>query len=280
MPLEFEKQKPQPLMLGDKAHYTLSSYDPVEVVVDIPFTTDEDVTFALATVLERMGATRENLSDSAWLAEHFQGITSQEELVTVIRAQITDMNAQVAEQQKVGLAVEKLTERLQQAIPTMLLARYRQAVEMRFQQQLAAEGMTVDQFMANSGASRADINEMLDAQATQVAEQEAALDAYAREKKLAVSEDEYGPLLGIPASDIEGVIKQAKGSGQFEQLKDAALHAKAAQAVAAECSCTYHHETEAEAHERIERVMRMREEYERGFGKEEEDDKGSGFQLV
>ena len=74
MAIEFEK--PQPLMLGDKAHYTLTSYDPVTITVQVPFTTDEDVEFALDTVLQRMGATPEKLSDSAWLAEHFQGISS------------------------------------------------------------------------------------------------------------------------------------------------------------------------------------------------------------
>ena len=93
MAIEFEK--PQPLMLGDKAHYTLSSYDPVTITVNVPFTTEEDVDLALDGVLRQMGATRENLADSAWLAEHFQGISDAETLRQVIRSQVADMNGVV-----------------------------------------------------------------------------------------------------------------------------------------------------------------------------------------
>ncbi|MBR1830107.1 MAG: hypothetical protein IJ781_11515 [Atopobiaceae bacterium] len=143
MPLEFEKQKPQPLMLGDKAHYTLSSYDPVHVEVEVPYITDEEVAMTVETILNQMGATTADLSDESWLKEHFEDVQTVDELYAAARAQISEMNAQVAEQQKVGMAVAELTKRLQQAVPTMLLARYRQSVMMNFQQQLAAEGLTI-----------------------------------------------------------------------------------------------------------------------------------------
>ena len=275
MAIEFEK--PQPLMLGDKAHYTLSSYDPVTITVNAPFTTEEDVDLALDGVLRQMGATRENLADSAWLAEHFQGISDAETLRQVIRSQVADMNARFAEQQKVESAVGQLAKRLQQAIPAAHLARYRQGVQMSFEQQLASEGMTVDQFLMRSGATRAEIELMYDHQAKTAAEQEAALDAYAREKKLTVSEEEFGHLLGIPAGQMDEVINQAKVAGQYSDLKDAALHAKAAQSVVAEANCTYRHETEAEARVRVARAVQMREQYERGA---EAGGKGTGFELV
>lgn len=282
MPLEFEKQKPQPLMLGDKAHYTLSSYDPVQVEVEVPFTTDEEVSMTVETILNQMGATTEDLANESWIQEHFEDVKTADELYAAARAQISEMNAQVAAQQKVGQAVAELTKRLQQAIPTMLLARYRQSVMMNFQQQLAAEGLTIEQFMAHSGATQSDINRMLDEQAVRIAEQEAALDAYAREKKLSVDEEEFGTLLGIPSPEVENVIKQAKGAGQYEQLKDAALHAKAARVLVAECDCTYHHESEAQGKARFEQIKRLREQYERDFAGEgeEETDSDSGFTLV
>ena len=69
MAIQFEK--PQPLMVGDKAYYTLSSYDPVQVKVTVPLVTDADVTFALATLLAQMEATPEQLSDHEWFAQHF-----------------------------------------------------------------------------------------------------------------------------------------------------------------------------------------------------------------
>lgn len=277
MPLDFEPQKPQPLMLGDKAHYTLTSYDPVSIEVEVPFTTEEDVDLALDSMLARMGGTRDNLSDPAWVTEHFQGISDVAGLRRAVRSQVEDMAAQMAESQKVNRAVAALAKRLQQAVPAMHLARYRQGVQMSFEQQLASEGMTIDDFLLRSGASRAELDTMFDHQAKAAAEQDAALDAYAHQKKLSVTEEEFGRLLGVPSSDMEEMIGQARAAGQYADLRDAALHAKAAQSVVAECACTYRHESEAEARIRTAHYKRLREQYERGA---EAGGKGTGFTLV
>lgn len=276
MALEFEKQKPQPLMLGDKAHYTLTSYDPVSIEVRVPFTSPEDVDLALSAVLMQTGASPDQLNDPAWLAEHFEGISDLQTLREVIRSEVSEMNARFAEQQKVGLAVTELIKRLQQSVPAEHLARYRRDVQMSFEQQIASEGMTVDQFLMRTGTTRSQLEKMFDQQAKQAAEGDAALDAYAREKKLTVTEDELGHLLGIPDTEIDEVIAQVKAAGQLGNMKDAALRAKAAQTLVAECSCTYVHETEAEAHARVAQAQRLREQYERGA--EAEGD--SGFTLV
>ena len=280
MPLEFQPRKPQPLMLGDKAHYTLSSYDPVSVEVTVLQTTDEDIDLALDTLLENAGATRDDLADPVWFAEHFEGVPDEATMREEVRAELNVMNARFAEERKAGLAIAELIKRLEQSIPLMHLARYRQAVQMSFEQQMAAEGMTLNDFLANSGASRNDLDAMFDQQAQYTAEQDAALDAYAREKKLSVAVDEIGQLLGIPADQLDEVIAQTRASGQYDQLHDAALHAKAARSVVAECNCTYHHETEAEARVRIAQAKQLREQYDRGFGGNDAEESGSGFTLV
>ncbi|MDO5107683.1 MAG: hypothetical protein Q4D39_05345, partial [Coriobacteriaceae bacterium] len=101
------------------------------------------------------------------------------------------------------------------------------------------------------GISAAEFEGMLDAQAIQTSQIDAALDAYAHEKKLSVDEREFGPLLGMKPNDVKNLIKQAQAAGRYDDIRDAALRAKAADAVVAECSCTYHHESEAEAAERL-----------------------------
>ena len=35
--------KPEPLIIGDRAHYTLSSYGPVSVEIKVPYITDFDI---------------------------------------------------------------------------------------------------------------------------------------------------------------------------------------------------------------------------------------------
>ena len=84
-------QKPAPLMVGNKAYYSLTSYDPVEVEVIVPFITDEEVELALGSLLEDEGGTVENLSDPDWIAKHFEGLRSTDELHRVLRVGGTDL---------------------------------------------------------------------------------------------------------------------------------------------------------------------------------------------
>ena len=189
-------EKPLPLMVGNKAYYSLTSYDPVEIEVDVPYTSDEDIQYGLQMTVADLGA--------AWVAEHFDGMTTKQQVVEAMRQQMVAMAAQVAEQQKVGKCVEALSARLCQSIPPQHLEEARQAIRMRFTQQLQEEGMTPDQFLARSGTSMAQLEAMFDRQARQMAEGDAALSAYAHEKKLKVDEHEFGRLLGIPAELVAG----------------------------------------------------------------------------
>jgi FKBP-type peptidyl-prolyl cis-trans isomerase (trigger factor) len=259
MAIQFEK--PQPLMVGDKAYYTLSSYDPVQVKVTVPLVTDADVTFALATLLAQMEATPEQLSDHEWFAQHFPGLESTDALVEQIGLELEQMNMQFAEQQKIDQCRAEITRRLNQSVPAMHLARVRESVRAQFEQSLAMDGITLTAFLARSGASMAQVEQMLDEQARASAEEGAALDAFARERKLAVSAEELGDLLGVGPEDAKDIIAQARAAGQYDDLMDGALRMKALAAVVSECDCTYHHETEEEARERLATAAQLRGQY-------------------
>ena len=276
-------EKPMPLMVGNKAYYSLTSYDPVEVSVDVPFTTDEDIDYGLEMTAADMGGTPADLDDPAWLAEHFDGITSRQQAREVMRQQMAAMGEQAAEQQKLGKCVEALAQRLCQSIPPQHLEQARNAIRMRFTQQLQAEGMTPDQFLMRSGTTAAQLEAMFERQAQQMAEGDAALSAYAHEKKLKVDEHEYGRLLGIPAAELQNIMDQARAAGQMDELHEAALRSKAAQIVVAECSCTYVHETEEQAHRRMAQLRQMQQMYADRFGEDEpkdDDQNKTGFKLV
>lgn len=280
MPIE----KPLPLMVGNKAYYSLTSYDPVEITIDVPYTSDEDIEYSVAATIREMGGTEESLEDPAWLAEHFDGLTTKDQVYSAMRQELTHMGEQLVEQQKASKCVEALGARLCQSIPPMHLEQTKMAVRQRFIDQLRAEGMTPEQFMERSGTSRAQLDTMLDQQALQMAEGSAALSAYAHEKKLKVDEHEFGRLLGIPAEEVEGVISQARSVGQYDDLREAALRSKAAQIVLAECSCTYKHETPQEARMRMAQLRQMEQMYAQRFEDDQQDDapadNATGFKLV
>lgn len=270
-------EKPAPLMIGNKAFYSLTSYDPVEIEVEVPLTTEFDIELALDASLEYAGFDREKLKDTAWVAERFNGATNLGEVRANIREELEQMNASMAEQQKMGKALDALKARLGQSVPEQHVAAMRQMVEMRFMQQLADEGTDLKSFMDANGMSQISLNAMFDQQAQDVAESEAALDAFARERKLKVSEGELGHLLSLPPNEAHEVIESARSAGHYSQLEESALRSKAASIVLAECSCTYRHETAAEAEARIEEIRAALERHNAEKAAEKGD---SGLHLV
>lgn len=278
-------EKPLPLMVGNKAYYSLTSYDPVEITVEVPYLSDEEVQYALEMTAADMGGTPADLNDPTWLAEHFEGMSSRAEVLVAMRQQLQSMNTNLAEQQKLGKCVEALSARLAQSVPQEHVERAKEAIQARFTQQLQAEGLTPSQFIARSGTSPDQLEAMFDRQARQMAEGDAALSAYAHEKKLKVDEHEYERLLGLPADDLKTVMDQARAVGQLDELREAALRSKAAQIVVAECSCTYEHETPEHARVRMLQYRQMKQMYDQNFGDKEEEadaneDGKTGFKLV
>jgi FKBP-type peptidyl-prolyl cis-trans isomerase (trigger factor) len=126
-----------------------------------------------------------------------------------------------------------------------------------FEQRAAANNMTMDQFIEHGGVSAAEFDAMLDEQARQSAEIDAALEAYVREKKVKANERDYPRLLGIDPEIAKVMFKQARAAGTFDQIERAALRGKAADEVVSECRCTYHHESEAEAAERLKMLREI-----------------------
>lgn len=277
MPLE----KPLPLMIGDKAFYSLTSYDPCKVTVEVPQVTDDDVVLALEMTVEQLGGTMESLSDPAWVAERFDGITSRSQVNDVIRQQLASMNAEMCEEMKLSQCIEVLRGRLVQAIPPQHLEQARQAVQMRFEQSMAEEGMTPQQFLARTGTTSAQLEAMFDQQAREMAEADAALSAYAHEKRLKVDEQEIAPLIGLPADQAKEFIAQARLSGHFDDLREMALRSKAAQLIVSECSCTYVHESAEQARARVAQYRQMQRMFEEPDAPEEPPAPGkTGFKLV
>ena len=186
-----------------------------------------------------------------------------------------------------GKCVEALSARLAQSIPPQHLEEAKNAIKARFVQQLQAEGLTPDQFLARSGTSAMQLEAMFDRQAQQMAEGDAALSAVAHERKLKVDEMEYGRLLGLAPDALNQVMEQARAAGQLDDLREAALRAKAAQLVVAECACTYNHETAAQAEARIRQYRQMEQMFAERFEKDEPTQEqepptsnGNGFKLV
>lgn len=246
--------KPQPLVMGGKAYYTLSSYDPVSVEVHVTSVTDDDVSLILGDIARQAGVPVEKLSDDAWVRENIPGVSGADDLRSRVRAEIQQANAEAAEDEKTRRCLEALAERLGQSVPPEQVRQLQQALVGQLEAGLAARGRTLEWYAAQMGGSRAMLEDAFAQEAQEMAEQEAALDAYAREKKLSVDDSEYPELLGLDAKSAQKLMDQAKAQGHAAELRDGALRVKAQRAVVGEASCTYVQETPAEAAQRLEQL--------------------------
>ena len=256
--MSIEVEKPEPMRLGDKLYYTLSSYDPVMIEVEIPRVMDEDVNLLLDSIIDREGGEPGQV-DETWLMEHFDGLSTLDAVRSRLRTQIEQVNAAYAEDSKPALAVAELAKRLKQKVPEQQVAIYREIFAQQFDADLARDGMTRDDFLARAGGTPDGLERMFQSRALEMAEQVAALDAFVDEKKLTVEDDEIEGLLGVPPEQAADIVRQAQADNAMDELRTVALRNKATRVLVAECSCVYKHETPEEAEARVAAFRRMTE---------------------
>lgn len=268
-------QKPAPLIIDGRAHYTLSSVEPIEVAVTVPFVTDEEIDFAVASIVRQAGGSASDLQDDAWISEHFQGIEDGRQLLTTVRLQLRQMGIRGAEESKAKKCLDVLVSRLNQSVPAADVAETREALEAEVSQQAQAAGLDVDAFLMQNGVSRTQFEASINEQARDEAELAAALDAFASARKLSVDDSEFTHYLNVPEKDLAQFIDQARHQGFYDEIRDAALRNKAMETVVAECACSYKHESKEEAAKRVEQLTDVLDAASAG-----EKSDGSGLKLV
>ena len=237
-----ELVKSEQLIIDGVAHYTLTSYDPVSIEVDVPPVTDADIDQAMQMSVAQLGGTPASLNDDAWIRENFEGVNNAIELHEALREQMLFMNEQYAEEQKTVRCSIELGRRLMQRVSTKRVSEVRRMIDAMFQASLKADGVTMEQFLAQSGMRRDEFENMLDMRAQSEAETEAALDAWVEHFGMTVEDDELPGLLGIDPEQAEQFLKQMHATGDIKDARTAALRSKALAQVVNECECTYHHE--------------------------------------
>lgn len=249
-------QKTTPIKAGDRYVYTLSSYEPVEVTVRVARVTEDEVEQGLADMVAYYGGSMDALTDE-WVAEQVKDVTTVAELRPYVRSQLEAMYAEAGERSKADLCVRELATRLCQEVPEEELARARAIVRASMERDLEANGMDVAGFLTMSGMSETAFEAMVDQEALEAAEREAALEAFVSGRELTVDETEYPALLGLSPTKVAALIADMREMGHGEYVRHAALHAKAVRVLVEECTCTYEHETPAMARLRREQYREV-----------------------
>ena len=250
--------EPFPSHVGELYLFSLSSYDPVQIEVVVPRVTEADIDYAIQVTLDSMGLGDEELND-ALVAEKLENVDTVAELREVARKQVGEANMQLAERSKGDRCATELAKRLNEAVPPELVEQARGVMRQAFEHDLAAEGMTMDEFIEQVGATQQMMEDLFASQAEEAIQEEAALDAYAREKKIGIRDDELAEALELSPEEFDQACIQAQKAGAMDSLRMDALRAKVANILAGECSCIYKSESEQDAQSRMEQFRRLQQ---------------------
>ena len=243
--------KPEPLFIDGPYHYTLSSYEPVEVTLTIPHLTDEEVGYGIAGIVAERGWNDDDLPTDAWIAENVEGINTLAELQQAVREELEQINARYVESTKTGLCAEELARRVEQRIPAESIERARGTVRQGFEMQAMQNGVDLAQLLAASGMSEHDFEHAVSEEAQALAEQDAALDAIVDEYAIYVDETELPGILGMSPKDAKALIEETRKHGGYEDMMAFARRRRALESVIRDASFAEEHETAEQAARRV-----------------------------
>lgn len=243
--------KPEPLFIDGHYHYTLSSYEPVEVTLTIPHLTDEEVGYGIAGILAERGWNEGTLPTDAWVAENIEGPNTYAELKQAVRQELEEINDRYVESTKSGLCAEELAKRVEQSIPTAVIAQAHDTVRQTFEMQAMQNGMALPQLLAASGMSEHDFEHYVDSEAVALAHEDAALDAIVDEYAIYVGETELPAILGMSPKDTKAIIDETRKRGEYESMMAFAKRRRALESVIRDATYTEVHETAEQAARRV-----------------------------
>lgn len=239
--------KPLPLMLEGKPHYTLSSYDPVDIDVYVPYITDSQVQSTLELMVRQEGGTMASLDDPAWVQAHFGPRQSRLSLLERARQALQSSVDEDVHLQALQQAEQKLAERLQQSVPHEYVDAQSQDLLDEVTAEFRRESMDLQQTLDSMGATKDDLVEFFHEKAQDMAECDAALMAFATARHIRMEPDQMASYLGLDDAEWEQAQRQMRAEGTLGTLMEQASLDKARNVVLHEAHVTYHHQTRAEA---------------------------------
>ncbi len=158
------------------------------------------------------------------------GIPSAEEVYDEARKYLEMNKGAVIPRMKEERALRALAERLNDEVPQELIDQTYQQLLQNFFQQLQQQGITFDQYLQAQNMKTEQFAEDVKKQATDVVKQDLALDAWAQNKGIGVTdEDIIDEFAKSMVEDPEELKKQWEESGQMFMIRQGILRRKASE---------------------------------------------------
>lgn len=232
-------QRPEPVFEMGRLRYTLTTYDPVHIEVEVRKVSEAALESAVQYTVAQMGGGPQELANDAWIQNTFPGVQNAEQLRYILRQQINDASAKWTEQQKSTECAKALAKRLIEQVPQSRIWELRQNIKQTFELGLSEEQMTREEYLAQSGMTSSELEEMFAKQAQETARQEAAVDAWADYRKVSMSNEEIPRYLPVPSDDVRTAMAEIMLTGRLEEARMSARRMKALGMVVNECVCVY-----------------------------------------
>ncbi len=169
-----------------------------------------------------------------WVSEKI-GMETVDELRAEIREELEGQKSTYLPRLKESRVLRALGERLEDEVPESMVDEASSSLMQDFFNQLQRQGMTLDAYLKQQDITSAQFREDIKQQATDMAAQDMALDAWAAEKGLEVTEEDIREeFVKSGAEDPDALMAEWRKNGQMYLIRQGILRSKAAEdAVAA-----------------------------------------------
>ena len=157
------------------------------------------------------------------------GMETVDELRSEIREELEGQKGTYLPRLKESRVLRALAERLKGEVPESMVDEASASLMQDFFNQLQRQGTTLDAYLKQQDITSAQFREDIKAQATDVAAQDLALDAWAASKGLeATDEDIREEFVKSGAEDPDGLMEEWRKNGQMYLIRQGILRQKAA----------------------------------------------------
>ena len=225
-PDEFEQQIIG-MKKGESKHFAIDMPTEPTIMTSLVMGKTSTITFDVTVnaVKERQ---MPELTDE-WVSEKI-GMETVDELRSEIREELEGQKGAYLPRLKESRVLRALAERLDGEVPETMVDEASASLMQDFFNQLQRQGMTLDAYLKQQDITSAQFREDIQAQATDVAAQDLALDAWAAEKGFEVTdEDIREEFVKSGAEDPDALMAEWCKNGQMHLVRQGILRQKAAE---------------------------------------------------
>ncbi len=213
-----------------KPQYTLTSYDPVYVVAEevrIPESIIREQALRWLQLNVAKEGEEAKLTDG-WIAAHTDDFKTVDEVLIFVRYNMYRDNREVQELSDQDAVCRELATRLVEELPAELVENSQYAAQMRLEEMISRNGMTMEEFCAQRGITEEQLRADVDERTIQSLKEDTALEAYAQKQNYTLdAEDFYAIIPGDSIEDKAHKRRQMELDGRLAQMEEYAKKTKA-----------------------------------------------------